>query len=88
MNAQSRVLEEMLDALGHPLPRLSAALRFYDRKEIKDVLAYLRADCQPQPTTSALRADHQHAQARHRRCHRGAGCEQAAAREAAGAHGF
>ncbi|HOJ10856.1 MAG TPA: DNA helicase PcrA [Clostridiales bacterium] len=41
MNAQSRVLEEMLMREGIPY-RIFGGLRFYDRKEIKDVLAYLR----------------------------------------------
>ncbi len=40
-NAQSRVLEEMLLKQGIPY-RVLAGLRFYDRKEIKDVIAYLR----------------------------------------------
>lgn len=40
-NAQSRVLEEML--LQYAVPyRVLAGLRFYDRKEIKDAVAYLR----------------------------------------------
>lgn len=41
MNAQSRVLEEMFMRAGIPY-RVLAGLRFYDRKEIKDVTAYLR----------------------------------------------
>lgn len=40
-NAQSRVLEEMLLKQGVPY-RVLAGLRFYDRKEIKDIIAYLR----------------------------------------------
>ncbi len=40
-NAQSRVLEEMLLRQGIPY-RVLAGLRFYDRKEIKDIIAYLR----------------------------------------------
>ena len=40
-NAQSRLLEEMF--LRYNLPyRLIGALRFYERKEVKDILAYLR----------------------------------------------
>ncbi len=40
-NAQSRVIEEML--LQYAVPyRVLAGLRFYDRKEIKDIIAYLR----------------------------------------------
>ena len=41
MNAQSRVIEEMLMRGGIPY-RVLAGLRFYDRKEIKDIIAYLR----------------------------------------------
>ncbi|MBC7421359.1 MAG: UvrD-helicase domain-containing protein [Bdellovibrio sp.] len=40
-NAQSRVLEEQLRALALPY-RLIGGIRFYERAEIKDVLAYLR----------------------------------------------
>ena len=40
-NAQSRVLEETLRDAGLPY-RLVGGVRFYDRMEIKDVLAYLR----------------------------------------------
>ncbi|MCB0320934.1 MAG: UvrD-helicase domain-containing protein, partial [Bdellovibrionales bacterium] len=40
-NAQSRALEDALMAEGVPY-RIYGGLKFYDRKEIKDVLAYLR----------------------------------------------
>ena len=40
-NAQSRVLEEVFLQFGLPY-HLVGAVRFYERKEIKDVLAYLR----------------------------------------------
>ncbi len=40
-NAQSRVLEEALMQYGMPY-RVYGGLRFYERAEIKDVLAYLR----------------------------------------------
>jgi DNA helicase-2/ATP-dependent DNA helicase PcrA len=40
-NAQSRALEEVFLSQGIPY-RLIGALRFYERKEIKDILAYLR----------------------------------------------
>ena len=40
-NAQSRVLEEQFLRASVPY-RVLAGMRFYDRKEIKDVLAYLR----------------------------------------------
>jgi len=40
-NAQSRILEEVLLQKNIPY-RLIGALRFYERKEIKDILAYLK----------------------------------------------
>ncbi|MBI2263342.1 UvrD-helicase domain-containing protein [Candidatus Berkelbacteria bacterium] len=40
-NAQSRILEEFFLKIGLPY-RLVGALRFYERKEIKDILAYLK----------------------------------------------
>ena len=40
-NAQSRALEDALRNRGVPY-RIFGGLRFYDRKEIKDVIAYLR----------------------------------------------
>jgi len=40
-NAQSRVIEEVLLHIGIPYV-LVGGVRFYDRKEIKDVLSYLR----------------------------------------------
>lgn len=40
-NAQSRVLEEQLR--GHALPyRIFGSVKFYERKEIKDVICYMR----------------------------------------------
>ena len=41
IHAQSRVMEEMLMRSGIPY-RIFGGTRFYDRKEIKDVVAYLR----------------------------------------------
>ena len=41
MNALSRNIETMLHNLGIPF-RVYGGMRFYDRKEIKDILAYLR----------------------------------------------
>ncbi len=41
INAQSRVLEEMFMREGIPY-KIIGGQRFYDRKEIKDVIAYLR----------------------------------------------
>ncbi len=40
-NAQSRILEEMFLRYNVPY-KLVGALRFYERKEVKDILAYLR----------------------------------------------
>ncbi len=45
-NAQSRVLEEALRASSMPYV-IVGGVRFYDRKEVKDVLAYLRVICNP-----------------------------------------
>ena len=41
VNAQSRALEEAFMREGIPY-RVFGGLRFYDRKEIKDIIAYLR----------------------------------------------
>lgn len=46
MNAQSRVLEEMFMRAGIPY-RVYGGTRFYDRREIKDALAYLRCLVNP-----------------------------------------
>jgi DNA helicase II / ATP-dependent DNA helicase PcrA len=54
-NAQSRALEEVLVKWQVPY-KIVGGLRFYDRKEIKDVLAYLRAIANPADTLSLLRA--------------------------------
>lgn len=53
-NAQSRSLEEMFIRYGVPY-RLIGGHRFYDRKEIKDVIAYLRFIYQSQDLISLLR---------------------------------
>jgi len=53
-NAQSRALEESLMRWGVPY-KVVGGLRFFDRKEIKDVLAYLRAIANPADTVSLLR---------------------------------
>lgn len=50
-NAQSRVLEEIFIRYGIPY-RIVGGVRFYERKEIKDVLAYLRLIYQPQDSAS------------------------------------
>ncbi len=46
MHAQSRVLEEMFMRAGIPY-RVYGGTRFYDRKEIRDALAYLRVLVNP-----------------------------------------
>lgn len=54
-NAQSRSLEEALIKADIPY-RVIGAVRFYDRKEIKDQLAYLRLLCNPDDRVSLERA--------------------------------
>lgn len=53
-NAQSRVIEEafMKNAIPYTIV---GGLKFYDRKEIKDILAYLRVIFNPADTISLLR---------------------------------
>ncbi|HEC21147.1 MAG TPA: ATP-dependent DNA helicase PcrA, partial [Candidatus Peregrinibacteria bacterium] len=54
MNAQSRVLEEAF--LRHGIPyKIIGGVRFYSRKEIKDILAYLRLIHNPYDDVSLLR---------------------------------
>lgn len=53
-NVQSRVLETTLSGFGIPY-RVLAGLRFYDRKEIKDMLAYLRLVFNPNDNLSLMR---------------------------------
>ena len=53
-NAQSRVLEEVLIRLGLPYQVLGGT-RFYERREIKDILAYLRLLVNPADDVSARR---------------------------------
>ncbi|HAC56585.1 TPA: hypothetical protein DCF80_03705 [Candidatus Saccharibacteria bacterium] len=53
-NAQGRAVEEALIRYGVPY-RLVGGTRFYDRKEIKDVLAYLRLLYQPADRASFMR---------------------------------
>ncbi|MEO8784766.1 MAG: 3'-5' exonuclease, partial [Candidatus Saccharimonadales bacterium] len=50
-NAQSRSLEEALIHYGIPY-RMVGGQRFYDRKEIKDIVAYLRLIFQPEDRVS------------------------------------
>lgn len=55
-NAQSRVAEEML--LHHGIPyTLVGGTRFYERKEIKDVLSYLRLFLNPKDSVSLKRVE-------------------------------
>ncbi len=53
-NAQSRALEEALARHGVPYIVVGGT-RFYDRREVKDVLAYLRALLNPRDEISLLR---------------------------------
>jgi DNA helicase-2/ATP-dependent DNA helicase PcrA len=53
-NAQSRVVEEELVRAGVAYT-IVGATRFYDRKEVKDLLAYLRIVANAQDTVSLLR---------------------------------
>lgn len=50
-NSQSRVIEEMLMRNAIPY-KVLAGLRFYDRKEIKDIIAYLRVVHNPNDSVS------------------------------------
>ncbi len=53
-NAQSRPFEELL--MRYQIPyTVVGGMKFYDRKEIKDVIAYLRAIANPADTVSLLR---------------------------------
>jgi len=53
-NAQSRALEDALRSHGVPY-RIFGGLRFYDRKEIKDIIAYLRVLQNPEDIVSLHR---------------------------------
>lgn len=55
-NAQSRILEENLLHAGIPYV-LVGGVRFYDRKEIKDVLSYLRLLINPKDRASKKRVE-------------------------------
>ncbi|MDQ3916215.1 MAG: UvrD-helicase domain-containing protein [Actinomycetota bacterium] len=54
-NAQSRVLEEMFskEEIAY---RVVGGVRFYERKEVKDLLAWLRASMNPSDAVSVARA--------------------------------
>lgn len=53
-NAQSRVVEEILSRFGIPY-RIVGGVRFYQRKEVKDLLAYLRVLVNEADTVSLKR---------------------------------
>jgi len=53
-NAQSRVFEEIFIRLGLPY-RVVGGVRFYERREVRDALAYLRAVANPDDTVSIRR---------------------------------
>jgi DNA helicase II / ATP-dependent DNA helicase PcrA len=53
-NAQSRPIEDAFVRAGIPY-KIVGGLRFYDRREIKDVVAYLRVLNNPEDTVSMLR---------------------------------
>ncbi|MCA1834625.1 MAG: DNA helicase PcrA [Actinobacteria bacterium] len=53
-NAQSRVLEEVFVRFGMPY-RIIGNVKFYERKEIKDALAYLRVSANPVDEVSLRR---------------------------------
>jgi len=54
VNAQSRALEETLLRYGVPY-RLVGGTRFYQRREVKDIIAYLRLIHNPQDNVSLVR---------------------------------
>jgi DNA helicase-2/ATP-dependent DNA helicase PcrA len=54
-NAQSRAFEEALRRAGLPY-RIIGAISFYDRREVKDLLAYLRLIANPADDEAFLRA--------------------------------
>ncbi|GAA2117712.1 DNA helicase PcrA [Actinomadura alba] len=53
-NAQSRVFEEVFMRVGLPY-KVVGGVRFYDRKEVRDLLAYLRVLANPEDTVSLRR---------------------------------
>ena len=53
-NAQSRVLEEVLVRVGTPY-KVIGGVRFYERREVKDILAYARVLANPTDEVSAKR---------------------------------
>src|SRR4029077_20084898 len=55
INAQSRVLEDALRRLEIPY-KIIGSVRFYDRAEVKNVIAYLRVITNPADTLSLKRS--------------------------------
>ena len=53
-NAQSRILEDMLLRAGVPY-KIVGGTRFFDRAEIRDVMAYLKAIVNPRDDVSVMR---------------------------------
>ncbi|MQA81945.1 MAG: DNA helicase PcrA, partial [Streptosporangiales bacterium] len=53
-NAQSRVFEEVMIRVGLPY-KVVGAVRFYERREVRDLLAYLRVLANPDDTVSLRR---------------------------------
>ncbi|MGW4970608.1 DNA helicase PcrA [Streptomyces albidoflavus] len=53
-NAQSRVFEEIFIRVGLPY-KVVGGVRFYERKEVRDVLAYLRVLANPEDSVSLRR---------------------------------
>ncbi|MGH8970732.1 MAG: DNA helicase PcrA [Actinomycetes bacterium] len=53
-NAQSRVFEEVFIRVGLPY-KVVGGVRFYERREVRDALAYLRALANPEDTVSVRR---------------------------------
>ncbi|QPA31223.1 DNA helicase PcrA [Thermaerobacillus caldiproteolyticus] len=53
-NAQSRMMEEVLVKSNIPY-KIVGGIKFYDRKEIKDILAYLRVIANPDDDISLMR---------------------------------
>jgi DNA helicase-2/ATP-dependent DNA helicase PcrA len=53
-NAQSRVFEEVFIRVGLPY-KVVGGVRFYERREVRDALAYLRAIANPDDTVSVRR---------------------------------
>jgi DNA helicase-2/ATP-dependent DNA helicase PcrA len=53
-HAQSRAIEEAMRSTGIPY-MIVGGTRFYDRKEIKDIISYLRVICNPSDSLALMR---------------------------------